>query len=174
MTDSHNSAFIANARVELRANDTTYTGQTDQNGHFQQAVLFDNYEIWVGHWGHQTQQIPLTVSAATTVPVQLDSGYKDEFALDLGWQATADLPNGDWVMQQPYVIPSFVFPFITFDANDLGSKCLTTGPYPIGLAPMVWMDSGSTTISSPLMDLSDAGDPYINFQYHYATFSFLP
>lgn len=161
---------IANSIIEIRGKtiDTIYTGMTDANGNFQQALLSTDYELWTGHWGHQTQKDSFTITTNTSTTVQLNKGYKDEFALDLGWTISGSVTRGDWLRQELYDIPGLFFSFLDADANDLGDKCMTTGIYPVDSLPVgiVWMDSGATILTSPLMDLSTTTDPYLNFQYY--------
>ena len=94
--------------------DTTYTGMTDANGTFQQAILEGDYELWTGHWGHQTQKDSLSVQSSMSTTVRLNNGYKDEFALDLGWSITGSVTRGDWQRQVLYDIPGLFFPFLSY------------------------------------------------------------
>lgn len=171
--DSQSGNPIANSTIEIRGTtvDTTYIGMTDANGNFQQAILNADYELWTGHWGHQTQESSFTINTNTSTTIQLNKGYKDEFALDLGWTVSGNVIKGNWLRLKPYDIPGLFFPFLDTDANDLGEQCMTTGPYPFDTVPVslgvVWMDSGATILTTPLMDLSTATDPYLNFQYYF-------
>lgn len=171
VNDQQNGTPIANSIIELRGTsvDTIYTGLTDVNGQFQQAVLGADYELWTGHWGHQTQKDSLTIISNASAIVSLNKGYKDEFALDLGWSISGSVTRGNWLRQALYSIPGLFFPFLDADANDLGNKCMTTGIYPLEPTPstIVWMDSGATVMISPLMDLSTTTNPYLNFQYYF-------
>jgi len=164
---------IANSIIELRGKtvDTTYIGQTDANGNFQQALLAADYELWTGHWGHQTQKDSFTINSNTSTTVRLNRGYKDEFELDLGWIISGSAIRGNWLQQRLYDIPGFFFPFLDADANDLGEKCMTTGIYPIDPNTVEWLDQGETILTSPIMDLSTTIDPYINFQYYFYSLS---
>lgn len=171
VVDNQSGNPIANSIIEIigKTIDTTYTGLTDANGNFQQGLLEADYELWVGHWGHQTQKDSFTINSSTSTTVSLNKGYKDEFALDLGWATSGNVTAGNWVRQELYAIPGLFFPFLDADADDLGDKCITTGIYPIDPLPInvVWMDSGITVITSPLMDLSTTTDPYLSFQYYF-------
>ncbi|MBL4651198.1 MAG: choice-of-anchor B family protein, partial [Aureispira sp.] len=169
--DHQSGNSIANSIVKIigKTIDTTYTGVTDANGHFQQALLDADYELWIGHWGHQTQKDSFSINSNTSTTILLNKGYKDEFALDLGWSISGSVTRGDWIRLELYDIPGLFFPFLDADANDLGDKCMTTGIYPLDSLPtgIVWIDSGATTMTSPLMDLSTATDPYLNFKYYF-------
>jgi choice-of-anchor B domain-containing protein len=169
--DQQSGNPIANSIIEIRGTtvDTTYTGMTDANGLFQQAVLEANYELWAGHWGHQTEKDSLFINSNTSTTIALNNGYKDEFALDLGWSISGSVTRGNWLRQELYNISGLFFPFLDADANDLGDKCMTTGVYPLDSVPntIVWMDSGATIMTSPLMDLSSTTNPYLNFQYYF-------
>lgn len=173
--DQQSGNSIANSIIKIigKTIDTTYTGLTDANGHFQQALLEADYELWIGHWGHQTQMDSFTINSNTPITIYLNKGYKDEFALDLGWSISSSVTKGDWARTELYDIPGLFFPFLDADANDLGDKCLTTGIYPLDSLPtsILWIDSGATVITSPLMDLSATTDPYINFQYYFYSLS---
>lgn len=169
--DKKSGQPIPNSIVEVRGLnvDTIYTGFTDANGDFQQALLQSDYELWVGHWGHQTQRDSLSIHSNTSTTIQLNKGYKDEFELDLGWALSGSVTNGNWIRQELYSVPGLFFPLLNVDSDDLGNKCVTTGHYPSDtlLSSIVWMDSGTTIFNSPLMDLSTATDPYLNFQYYF-------
>jgi choice-of-anchor B domain-containing protein len=169
--DQQNGQLIANSIVEIRGKtvDTTYTGMTDANGIFQQAILAGDYELWTGHWGHQTQKDSFSINSTMSTIVRLNNGYKDEFALDLGWSVTGSVTRGDWLRLGLYDIPGLFFPFLDADATDLGDKCMTTGIYPLDSVPVsiVWMDSGATILTAPLMDLSTTSNPYLSFQYFF-------
>jgi choice-of-anchor B domain-containing protein len=169
--DNQSGNPIANSIVEIRGTtvDTIYTGMTDANGHFQQALLEADYKLWTGHWGHQTELDSFSINSDQSTTVRLNKGYKDEFELDLGWSITGSVTKGNWLRQILYDIPGLFFPFLDADANDLGDKCMTTGIYPLDSVPfsIVWMDSGATILTAPLMDLSSATDPYLNFQYYF-------
>jgi choice-of-anchor B domain-containing protein len=175
--DQKSGLPIANSIVELRgvSIDTIYTGITNTNGNIQLAVFEADYELWTGHWGHQIEKKDITINAGIVTTVRLDKGYKDEFALDLGWSVSGSVTQGAWLRQELYNIPGFFFPFLGADANDLGDKCMTTGAYPIdSISSVVWIDSGVTTITSPLMDLSIATDPYLTFQFCLYTLNPVP
>ncbi|BDS11029.1 choice-of-anchor B family protein [Aureispira anguillae] len=167
VTDNQSLNPIPNTIIELHSPDSTYIGQTDQNGHFQQQVLSSQYTIWLGHWGHQMQKDSINITTDTLLNIGLNRGYKDEFQLDLGWSISGTAPRGKWVQETPRPIPNFFFPFLSSDANDLGDKCMTTGIYPDSVINTEWLDSGTTVLSSPIMDLSNTIAPYLNFQYHY-------
>lgn len=169
--DQQSGNPIPNSIIEIRGKtvDTIYTGITDANGQFQQAVLGADYDLWAGHWGHQTQKDSLTINANSSTTIGLNKGYKDEFALDLGWSISGSVTRGDWLRQELHDISGLFFPFLEADANDLGDKSMTTGIYPTDSTPnnIVWMDSGATIMTSPLMDLSNTVNPYLNFQYYF-------
>lgn len=162
--DSLTNTPIQDAVIEIRGKnvDTTYIGTTNTAGTYTHNLLHGDYEVWVGRWGHHTKMDSFSINNSLTLTMELSQGYKDEFALDLDWTSSQTSTTGTWTILEPY---SAIF-LLDHDANDLGTKCQTTGPYP-SPSGFVWQDFGTSRLHSPLMDLSQAQDPAIHFQYHF-------
>ncbi len=175
VTEQGTNAPIAAAVVEMRSNNGLYTFQalTDASGSFVfPAVYTSTYSILAGHWGHNTIQITqqLVSPANNSVAITLARGYKDEFALDLGWLTAGDASSGGWeraIPRTPAVLNNQGLQ-ITPAADltgDIGSQCYLTGNSETGQAGAADVDNGTVILRSPTMDLLTYTDPYLTFHY---------
>lgn len=169
------SAPIAGAKVQMNSNNGLYSFQTTSNasGNFSfPAVYTDNYEITAGHWGHETILLTQQSISSTSAPLllTLSRGYKDEFALDLGWQTSGDASSGGWeraIPRSPAVLNNQGLQITpAADLNgDIGNKCYVTGNSETGQAGAADVDNGTVVLRSPNMDLLAYTDPYLSFHY---------
>ncbi|MDB5034759.1 MAG: repeat protein [Chlorobi bacterium] len=127
------------------------------------------YRIYVGAWGYIPKLV--TVKAENqTDKIELARGYYDDAELDLGWMLAAPTDNassGTWERGVPVEVPN------PYDASvDIqpkadntpgwGDQAFITGISNSVDAGSNDVDSGRTSLTSPAMDLSTYGDPYIN------------
>jgi len=157
--------------------------ETDAEGKFTIPVFYEGtYTIYVGKWGYK--QIGINAFNASefnnNILIELEKGIEDGFEFDFGWTVenesfylqTGGLGNPPWVRGIPNGLDeSFLFPDIIYQLapledspNDVGTSCYATGND--------WKESaelnglflgGSTTLSSPVFDLSNFNAPYIVF-----------
>ena len=172
-------APVPGATVQLIAPnmEETFTYQTISNGQaLDQYFVVNDYEILVGKWGFETQGGNVTIDSANfTLIYDLEPGYMDDFALDLGWEVSGTAERGIWERGEPngtyrengnIYAPEFDLPF------DLGESCYVTGN--VGGAPFGDdVDNGFTLLASPWMDLSGYQEPVINYFYWFLNWSLL-
>lgn len=173
VVDADNAnAAVPNALVYLESEDYNYNTTTDASGNFTIPSMFqDNYEIYVGKWGYKTVQLSQNVNAGSVSPViPINQGYRDEFALDLGWTTSATASTGEWVRAVSEELTYFGAT-VTPDedlAGDIGNKCYLSGDQNNGSVGADDIDNGDIILTSPTFDLSSYGDPYLSY---YAWFS---
>lgn len=170
--DAANNNGVANAVVQFKSSLYDYTANADANGNFSISGFYaDTYTAWVGSWGYYAEENPLlTIDAQTSSPVfLLDKGYRDEFLLDLGWTVSGAAVGGEWERAQQ-LTP--VYNFQGWNAappqdifSDLGTQCYVTGNNDNGSYGSDDVDAGTTTLSSPVFDLTGYTNPYINYYY---------
>lgn len=168
VVDEISGAGISGASVIVENDDISFTATTDASGNFVIPSLFESvYDIYAGKWGHVTNALFATdVNAATTVTIELSKGYYDDFLFDFDWSTSATASSGDWVKAEPVGTEYGVG-----NANpendvtiDYGIECYTTGNGG-GSAGSDDVDDGYVTLTTPLFDLSDYGNPVISFEY---------
>lgn len=169
VVDAATNNPIANAEVMIIHQDFNYTTISDENGDFEvDNVIHDDYQIIGLIWGHLQNPLAITHNSPTTnLTVALAFGYQDDFITDLGWSVETTANTGAWVKGEPVG---------TFDANgglvnpeldvvgDFGTDCYVTGNAS-GPAWLDDVDSGSTFLKSPPMDLTAVEHPLLRFSY---------
>lgn len=174
VVDSLTQSLGLEGIIEFKSSMYSYTTTSDVNGNFSLNILPDNdYEVIVGHWGHHTKLFNLVALDSTAIPTliyPLKKGYKDEFALDLGWTEFGTAITGNWERGVPnsiYTWQGSVLPEEGDLAGDIGSACLITGNNDNGTFGQDDVDGGATTMVSPSMDLSTANNPILSFYYYF-------
>lgn len=165
---------ISNALIHLQSSLYEYTTTADANGNFSLLIYPDNnYDVIAGSWGHKAKLFNLAALDSSTIPAQiypLPQGYKDEFVLDYGWSEFGDATTGQWERGIPASITTWqgsVLPREGDLIGDLGDYCLITGNNGNGTHGLDDVDSGATTIVSPVMDLSGTTNPILNYHYFF-------
>ncbi len=166
ITDASNGNPIANAEINVFNNDFNFQGLTDVNGNFIFSAVFEgDYELAIGKWGYHTQLSNVNVNGGpASFSAALDPGYRDEFAADLGWQVTGNAQTGAWERGEPNGTTFQGQPSNTDDdiSTDIGNQCYVTGNDGGGAGDDD-VDNGTTTLTSPSMDLSSYNSPTISF-----------
>ncbi|MCB9276894.1 MAG: choice-of-anchor B family protein [Lewinellaceae bacterium] len=164
-----NGQPVPGAQVVAQSETLSYSTTADANGNFSfSSVIEGTYNIFAGQWGYLHGKVEnVSLSGNTSVTIELERGYQDDFVFDLGWTATSqDATTGFWTRGEPigtYSNNSQVNP--EYDApNDLGTDCYVTGNGggDIGTDDV---DNGIVTLSSPVMDLSEYIDPVLTYRY---------
>ncbi|WNJ17731.1 choice-of-anchor B family protein [Pontibacter sp. G13] len=172
VTDAETGNPIPLAKLSMRNPEVTFDYLTDATG----SVLATDFtpgdfELIVGNWGYLAQSISLMLGDNdTTITVALESGYRDEFALDLGWIVFGDAERGIWERGEP--VGTYLnggFPFAPeFDlADDIGNMAYVTG----NGGGNVWtddVDNGTTSLLSPSILVADYEEPMLRFHYGFA------
>jgi len=164
--DATNGSPIGNAQVEVVSEVFNLQSTTDANGNFTFSAVFEgDYVATIGKWGYHTQLNNVTIAGGPAdFIIELDPGYRDEFALDLGWQVTGNAATGAWERGEPNGT-TFQGQASNTDediSTDLGDRCYVTGNGGGG-AGSDDVDDGSTRLTSPSMDLSDYNSPRISY-----------
>ncbi|MCB0548084.1 MAG: choice-of-anchor B family protein [Phaeodactylibacter sp.] len=156
---------VPGAQVLVVGDILTYEATTDDSGNFILAgVVEDTYTIYAGAWGYRYGQAnDVVLSGNTSVTIELETGYQDDFFFDYGWTATDEgATAGFWELGEP--IPttnqgSLVSPDGDYP-NDLGTQCYTTG-IGGGQPGNFDVDEGKVILTSPPMDLTGYQNPIV-------------
>jgi len=156
---------IPGALVEFVGNGLTENATADASGNFViPQLVIGSYDVFGGKWGFRTKLVPATTFDPnnTTVTIELEDGYMDDFALDLGWTVSGNATTGQWERGTPIGITLYglnLTPALD-DQNDIGTKCYVTGNNgDVGLGRV----QGITTLTSPEFDAT-FGDPAVSYR----------
>ncbi len=171
---SQTNIGVSNAIVKLKSTLYDYNTIADVNGYFSIQVKNDEFELLTGKWGYHTKLSTINLLDSTNVPlpynVLLQKGYKDEFALDLGWSEFGDASAGNWeraIAEDVYSWQGSQLPNDADLTNDIGDYALITGNNGNGQAGVDDVDNGFTTIQSPTADLSNYNTAELSFHYYF-------
>ncbi len=170
VVDANTGQPIPDAQVVVNNLFNTNSTSADGNGDFSFTGLpTDTYTIKAGIWGYKSIEIVDTLlstsSGVLTIPLEI--GYEDGFAFDLGWTVTGNAQTGDWERGVPVKIvdPTIGQSTPEFDnPNDVGDQCYVTGNGGI-LVGDNDVDNGTTILTSPVFDVANYIDPYVQFDF---------
>lgn len=136
------------------------------DGTFTFDLFEEPYVIYAGAWGYNEKEIAaFDPTSASTLEFRLDLGYKDDFVVDQGWIVTGDAETGAWVREEP-VGTNFQGnesnPDLDSQLDMFGDQAYITGNGGGG-AGFDDVDTGTTTLTSKPMDLSNMLNPTITF-----------
>ena len=161
---------IPNAIISVYNEEISYDFTADADGNFTISnVLAGTYTIVAGAWGYQETLIEdVVISGNNALSIGLDIGYKDDFVLDLGWEASASSTNGTGFWERG--IPNATFfnngegsnPGEDID-GDIGEMCFVTGNAGGGIGEDD-VDDITVTLTSPVMDLSGYENPILSYR----------
>ncbi|MEM9918897.1 MAG: choice-of-anchor B family protein [Bacteroidota bacterium] len=160
---------VQNATVELFNDNFEYFLETDENGKAIRGSVFEGtYTVVAGQWGLKAGTTTVDVTSNnTTFTIELETGFRDEFALDLGWTEFSDSRTGIWVRDEPIGTLDADENFLVNPEEDLpgdiGNQCYMTGNLGGGQGTDD-VDSGTTSLTSPPMDLSSYNSPVVSFR----------
>lgn len=129
------------------------------------SLIQASYSLIAGQWGWVTMETTWSPNSSNnSITVQLDEGYYDDFALDLGWTVTSTASTGAWERGEPDgtfqqgnpANPDFDLP------NDISDQAYVTGNGG-GNAGNDDVDDGITELISPVFDLSGYTDPIVRY-----------
>jgi choice-of-anchor B domain-containing protein len=169
VVDSASGTGIADAFVSLVSNDTTYSTTADADGNFTFTGIFaGTFTLAAGQWGWITDcSFTGVIDAATPfMTVDLAKGWYDDFTFDFGWQAGATSPTGNWERSEPAGTTyngDAANPDLDVDL-DCTDRAYVTGNGGGG-AGNDDVDDGFARLVSPVFDLSDMLDPYLDHHY---------
>jgi len=157
---------LENSTVVIENIDYVYDLTTDANGDFSTSIFNGTYKVLAGKWGFETKLIvDTTISAANgNLTIELEAGYQDEFALDLGWITTSTAQSGDWQRGMPNGTSDGTYGQVapnTDVAGDIGTQCYVTGNTGSTVADDD-VDNGIVRLISPAFDASNYLEPHIS------------
>lgn len=141
---------------------------TDANGNFNIASMYPGaYNCYAGKWSYRTKAELSTSLSVNSSPLvfYLDKGYYDDFLFNYNWVSQGgNSGNGKWVHDVPIGTSDnngVYNPYFDVD-NDYGTECFITGNGG-GDPGTSDVDGTKVNLISPVFDLSNYGEPYINF-----------
>ncbi|MFK7948113.1 MAG: choice-of-anchor B family protein [Saprospiraceae bacterium] len=159
---------ISDATVTLESLTDTYNFISDSSGHFSVSMLNGDYKVLAGKWGFHTKLIQDTTlyTAAANLTIELQTGYRDDFALDLGWLSTGNAQTGNWERGNPLGTSSTAYGQVAPDediAGDIGEQCYVTGNNGLSIADDD-VDNGQVQLFSPIFDITTYDEPRLSVQ----------
>jgi len=160
---------VEGAVVLLKSAAYNFNTTTDVDGNFTFPTVYDGiYEVLAGKWGwHTACPLPITVDGAgsTGNTLEVEVGYADDFAMDLGWQVSSTASRGAWERGAPRGtfldnVPSNPGADVTDDCSD---QAFVTGNGG-GEAGTDDVDEGATLLTSPVFDATAMVDPHVRFK----------
>jgi choice-of-anchor B domain-containing protein len=133
------------------------------------------FTITVGKWGFEQKRIVVTAGAVGSIRVTLRRKYIDDATLDLGWSYESPEDRaiaGRWTRTGAYATtpPSdWLFP-PSQPTGEEGYLFMTGAEPQFPPANFSDINGGSTTLTSPVMDLTDHSDPSIWFDLWYVQY----
>lgn len=158
---------VAGAQVSIVSPDSTYAVVTDGNGQFTISNIIGGiYDIVAGAWGYRySVQSQINIEANQQLVLQMEEGYQDDFVFDYGWTASGTSLTGIWERtDQPKGINVGVQVAPASDVSgDVGFSCYVTGNSTDEI-DVDDVESGTSILTSPVMDLSNYLNPRISAQ----------
>ncbi len=155
---------IPDAQVYLSSIAGQHEIECNQLGGFATQMLeLATYEVYSGKWGYAESLDTINPVETTTKHFFISHQYKDDFILNNSWLVGGQPESGQWERTIPYPFDTESLAPSTDVSGDLGNKCWLTQneiPWP-GFEDL----NGSTTLTSPPMDLSDMLNPVMEFSY---------
>ncbi len=153
---SDNGDPIPNAKVLVFNNTTSFESVSDGNGNFSlNGLIGGQYDIFAGSWGYLHNKVEIDLNQPTSVVIELDEGYQDDFFTDFNWKlAENSAETGNWEMGEPVGTTyqgGEANPELDV-LNDYGDMCYVTGNGG-GSAGNDDVDNGFTVLISPAMEL---------------------
>ena len=161
---------VPNAQVWLVNSTYSFNTTTAADGSFNLPAVYDGvYTVDIGAWGwHGACPPDLNINGSDVLDwtVELEKGYADDFALDLGWTVQSTATRGRWVRGNPagttfegeYANPEMDV------ADDCRDHCYDTGNSG-GNPNSDDLDEGWTLLTSPEFDATGMVDPHVRYHY---------
>lgn len=154
---------IPGAQISVLSPDVQYDLVADANGSFSvQNVTGGLYDVVAGAWGYRYEVQNLTISSNQQLVLELNEGYQDDFVFDYGWEASGSSATGKWERTaDPLEVNVSVVVAPGDDVTgDIGFSCFVTGNS-TGEVDQDDVESGTSILTSPIMDLSNYLNPRI-------------
>ncbi|MFN0176434.1 MAG: choice-of-anchor B family protein [Saprospiraceae bacterium] len=164
---SGNAAPIPNAFVSIISPDASYEITTDATGQFSiPNVVGGLYDIVAGAWGYRYKVVNQVVNANQQIVLELEKGYQDDFVFDYGWQESGSSAEGTWERTDApleVIFNGFALSPGEDVIGDVGFSCYVTGNSSADIDADD-VESGTTILTSPIMDLSGYLNPRVSAQ----------
>ncbi|PCH91696.1 MAG: hypothetical protein COB85_08830, partial [Bacteroidetes bacterium] len=157
---------ISGASVTIINSDFTYNVTTDGSGNFTITPFYGGtYDVLGGKWLFRSTCFNMYIDSINTVNViELDSGIYDDFTFNYGWTVSGSATVGVWEKGEPVGTT-----FGSGDANpdfdvttDCHDEAYITGNTGGGVGDDD-VDNGNTILSSPIFDITQFTEPYVNY-----------
>ncbi|NOT37142.1 MAG: choice-of-anchor B family protein [Saprospiraceae bacterium] len=168
--DSITGLVMNNAHVRITNTNTDKSANTMADGVASLFIFQDSipYEVVVGKWGYRHKKVIFQSDKQSgNIEILVRKGYQDDFIFDQGWTVSSTASAGKWAKGEPigslYRSEQFQpeFDIVT----DFGNECYVTGNTG-GDPSLDDVDNGATTLTSPVMKLSNYKEPILSF-YHW-------
>ena len=160
VTNSMNGEPIPDCQIIYTDKELVLQAKTNASGEYSISGYPGSFQILAGSWGFETVEImDELVTSSAQKAIELDPGYKDEFALDLGWTViNENVSAGPWIRDIPF--PTFNEGRLSNPdadlADDIGASCYMTGNQPgVSSVGQNDLDDGTTILRSPEVLLQD-------------------
>jgi choice-of-anchor B domain-containing protein len=172
--DADTGLPIADATVRFKNADFDYLTTSNTAGTFQIPQVFaGDYQYFAGKWGYSTEGLnnASITGSGTPYTFLLSKGYKDPFALDLGWTNTTSAFFGEWELAKPVYAEFVAGPgTLVFHpgydvTTDLGDECYVTSN--LTGVPNTLVLGGVAVLESPVMDLTGYVNPKLRLSTYY-------
>lgn len=158
---------IGNASIIIENDEFQYEINANGNGDFSIGPFYDGtYDIAVGQWGYVTYcEQNVTITDGSTLNIQLEEGYYDDFTFDFNWSVSGDAVVGVWERGEPVGTywggntQSNPEEDVNTDCYDQAYVTGNNGGNP-GTDDV---DDLNTVLTSPTFDLSNYLDPYVSY-----------
>lgn len=166
VVDDQTQNPVSRARVQIIGEEISYEANASSDGVFEVSeVIEGEYQIVIGSWGYQQKVVDYTANANQELTFELEFGYEDDFALDLGWRTESTAASGIWEWGEPIgtgTPPNYINPEEDVE-GDIGNRCYVTGNAG-GDGGTDDVDDGTTILISPIMDLTLYDEPILNYK----------
>ncbi|MBL4624522.1 MAG: choice-of-anchor B family protein, partial [Flavobacteriales bacterium] len=161
-------ALLGSASIQLTGTSGDYLMTADNGGVYGKCnVVAGTYDVVVSKWGYKTQcQTGLVIPATGSLDFDLEKAYYDDFVSDLGWSRSGNASTGKWEREDPIGTidndGNEASPEDDAVTDDCDNSAYITG----NGGGNSWdddIDNGTTTLTSPTIDLSAYNEPYISF-----------
>lgn len=165
ITDTETGNPIPNAHIRFELAAAEFEINTDENGFYALEVFQGQAKVYIGQFGYKTSKRDIIINVQNNLDFALEKGIMDDFNFDFGWTVEKGAATGNWERAIPLgtSLSSDIIANPDTDlVNDLGSYAFVTGNNGPGVGDDD-VDDGTTSLISPLMDLSEYTDPHINY-----------
>ncbi len=166
ISDAVTGEPIAGAQIRFASNNDEFLSTSDENGNYSLEVFEGQFEVFAGKLGFITQALRLTMEDGNAVHIALERGLMDDFNFDFGWKVDSEALTGVWergipvgtILEEDGALsnPNADLP------DDIGAYAYVTGNGG-GIVGFDDVAGGSTTLFSPVLDLTDYEDPQIEY-----------